>query len=175
MSDFKLDETANNFLNDCILALQTIKGEFEMDGYTTAVEPDPSGRGFCGTPACVLGHYATMVLAVKSLRKRGKVILSDADDTRVLELAQYIHIGERKDITGNLKQEHLEELFDGSPLSVGDNDYEWGCGGAKTAKHAIKYLKKFILQHGGHLREYAPVAEVQVAAKPVKVLQPVEV
>jgi len=169
-----LDDTANQFLNDCILALQTVKGEFTMAGYTNA-QADTDGC-WCSTPACVAGHYATMALAVQSIKKRSRKVVMDSDsDDDVVGLAAEVHIGGRPDITGNLTEEQLDELFSDDEVYVDDVEYECGCGGAKTPNQAIKYIRKFILRNGGTLRPLPESVEVQVKVEPVKILHPVEV
>jgi hypothetical protein len=121
----------NQFLNDCCTALLEVKGEFHMGYYFKHVEGGrwPSFHSnvhqepACGTPACVLGHYAYW--------KMGGVSVGASD------FANYIHLGALEG--RGLTEGQREELFHGDD----------GCGGAKTAQEAIAYIEDFILRNGG--------------------------
>lgn len=106
-------------LENLIVALKDAKPEkFNMGNYMWR----------CGTPACVLGHYAArrdlQDLLMLSIQ-RGMVyqetgIGCDYDDAEVQE-----HFG--------FLEDEAEELF-----------ASYGCGSAKTPADAIAYIREFI-------------------------------
>lgn len=93
--------------------------------------------GFCGTPACAIGHYAhrkdlqkllKIEIMYNSYETVAKVRYSDMrsmtiDDDRILE-----HFG----ITAG----QAIELFSGG-----------GCGKAKTPKQAARYIEQFVANY----------------------------
>lgn len=110
-------------LKNLITALQGAKPEnFTMDKFGTG----------CGTPACVLGHYAARrdlqrFLKLELCGPAGCCSLIVAEDTALLFDAFPIqeHFG--------LSEKEAQRLF--SPE---------GCGRAKTPAQAIAYIRKFI-------------------------------
>lgn len=79
----------------------------------------------CGTPACAIGHWIH--------HSRGRVVLTDNDillHTEVFGAEGVILVGSAEfRITGDQSY----ELFSGR-----------GCGKAKTAKQAARYIRKFV-------------------------------
>lgn len=104
-----------------------------------ALEESPNPKGFsmrdfgdgCGTPMCVLGHYA----ARKDLQRAfgldpavGESLLVNRRGT-----VFYSHWSKEVEEHFGLKGSESETLFGG-----------WGCGGAKTIPQAIRFIKRFI-------------------------------
>lgn len=88
----------------------------------------------CGTPACVLGHYA----ARRDLQRTFKFAKAEAGDyaPRVLSSADHGAMG----YNAFAVREHF-----GVALSEGDELFsDFGCNGAQTPKQAIAYIRKFI-------------------------------
>lgn len=131
---YKPSKTGIRFdrLNDLIRALRAYRTTFTMECYVLK-----SGHPHypCGSPACVLGHYATkfprrgLYLSRNGgLWARGRGVEDFPivyDSTVVCD-----HFG-ITDVDAN-------NLF--SP---------WGCGGAKNRREAIRYIKEFIRDNGG--------------------------
>lgn len=107
---------------------------------------DPNG--FCGTPACALGHYA----ARGDLQKLMKVQISFTKDDYSAEggytEAEIVYSGDKKNNYGQrlcgidddvvcehfgIDEEDACELFEAG-----------GCGGATTPKAAAKYIERFV-------------------------------
>lgn len=98
---------------------------------------------FCGTPACALGHYA----ARTDLQRLLKIVVKKGSDG--LSTAQLGFFGQKADVERNcptyddnkffehfgLDHDGMEELFGGD-----------GCGEAKTALQAAKYIERFVKQ-----------------------------
>lgn len=104
-------------------------------------------NGFCGTPACALGHYA----ARRDLQKLLKIKVT-YDPIGIyregVTTARVMYLGGRKNHMGSGNcmvidepiQEHFgiddaenKELFDST-----------GCGNAKTPKAAARYIERFV-------------------------------
>ena len=97
----------------------------------------------CGTPACVLGHYLA--------RQFGEERYTLPMSFKICRIMQ-------GDEDHGLSEFQLQSLFGAH-----------GCGGAQTPEHAIAYIEKFIVKHGGELEPELEVSE------PVKVEEPVYV
>jgi len=82
----------------------------------------------CGTPGCALGHY----LCRTDLQKTFKVI--DADNVRIA--------------TKNIESDFFHDVKEHFGLShewYGELFSETGCGNAKTAEEAAKYIQDFVM------------------------------
>lgn len=108
-------------LEKLIVVLKDAKPEdFIMASYSNA----------CGTPACVLGHYAACRDVQRAFKldagglRRSCGMFIDVEDDAVLE-----HFG--------LTFDQATALFDAD-----------GCNNAKTPKQAIRYIRKFIDSNG---------------------------
>lgn len=100
-------------------------------------------ENFCGTPACALGHYA----ARTDLQRLLKVVVQK--DYRGAKFASLAFFGTEADGDDNCPQyddekfeqhfgldyHEMEELFGGD-----------GCGNARTALQAAKYIERFVKQ-----------------------------
>lgn len=105
---------------------------------------------FCGTPACALGHFASRtdlqrILKVVRDPKNGTASMSMygsdvPDDWDMDAVNEYFGISH---------EEH-DELFGGE-----------GCGNAKTAKQAAKYIEEFVRERRKKRKqeEFAKTAE----------------
>lgn len=79
----------------------------------------------CGTPACAIGHWAGFSNGrVKRDRTTGFVSLRDDDETSIVGIAESEF---------GIDEYQSDELFE-----------SYGCGGAKTAKQAARYIRKFV-------------------------------
>jgi len=134
-----LDETANGFLNDCLEALEKPSKRFYMRNYFWWEEQEEGN--YCGTPACVLGHYVA---------HKGEIALKASERQWIEDRCFTIRGGDRPSVTGNLTHNQLSDLFS-----------TYGCDDAATPEAAIRYIQKFILDHGGSLRKL-PVDAVTV-------------
>lgn len=119
--------------NNAVRALQESPAphRFTMSRYGVPPRSDSPlfrDQGTCGTPACVLGHYAFRT-DLQSMFRLEDGDLADAD-------------GERIDYTDPLVAEHFGISRTEAFLLFGQN----GCGGAKSPAQAIKYIKDFIAQ-----------------------------
>lgn len=130
------------FLRDCMRALrnaeQTAPSYFYMGMYLRDW-PAPSNN-FCGTPACVVGHWACeQARNVPDIERVEEIqaLLQRATHTRE-EYGGVTAMG----LTGA----EVRELFG----SV-------GCLGAQTKEQAIAYLEGFILRNGGSLEDPQPL------------------
>jgi len=135
-------------LENLIVALRDAEPRnFCMDSYAS-----------CGTPACVLGHYA----ARTDLQSDFKLALGAHGDLVLLNL----QTGRPDDYWSLHCQEHFglswdetEELFVSAECSgcqghgcdeclcSGEPSSLAGCGGAKTPSEAIAYIRAFIDRH----------------------------
>lgn len=80
----------------------------------------------CGSPACAIGHWAA------SNKRRWGVSLFGTS-VKLLK-GPYAH-----DMFSSIEHE-----FDLSELEAEEIFESYGCGGAKTAKQAAKYIRKFV-------------------------------
>lgn len=126
------------FLRDCITALRESPdpGSFYMGQWVRKIASEENN--WCGTPACVLGHYAMREAMRAPGPERRKLVdeithravtTIDSDSMEVTEL-------------GGLNCIQVAELF-GSR----------GCGDAATLSQAIHYIERFIVRHGGSLED----------------------
>lgn len=91
----------------------------------------------CGTPACALGHWAVNNRRRFLVDKRnGSVTLRAEPDI--------VFCGMIGAIEFDLSYEHGSELFSAT-----------GCGHARTAKQAAKYIRQFVRRVERDQREYA--------------------
>lgn len=97
-------------------------------GYTSS---DDYGYG-CGTPACAMGHYA----ARRDLQRTFK--LSDDGELTDNDGMVVWHSDEDACQHFDITHEQALRLFDGI----------YGCGYAKTAKQAAKYIERFVARGG---------------------------
>lgn len=92
------------------------------------------GRRACGTPACVLGHYA-----YRRDLQRTLTLTSAEDDPEHLWL---------RDAHGRIVGYNDRAVLDHFGVDADDADCLFngisGLGGAKTTKQAIAYIRKFI-------------------------------
>ena len=104
-----------------------------------ALKESPNPKAFtmscfinsCGTHACALGHYA----ARRDLQREFRVITNDRG-VRGLDECMFAAEKSRKHF--GLDDGEFAELFGTT-----------GCGNAKTAKKAIRYIEKFIERKKG--------------------------
>ncbi len=110
--------------------------DFDLDKNCTITKNEEAN--FCGTPACALGHYAARtdlqrILKVSILKNHEGIPYAtmdafggepgcDWDDEVVCQ-----HFG--------ITDDEFYELFDAE-----------GCGGARTALQAAKYIEKFVVK-----------------------------
>lgn len=83
----------------------------------------------CGSPACVLGHYAAMPRTPFRLAGVGTNALSDRNGSP-------LPLG----FSSRLVRDHFA-LTNIEARELFDSD---GCGGAKTPKQAARYLERFV-------------------------------
>lgn len=107
--------------------------DFDSNSYCGSVNNEAE---FCGTPACALGHYG----ARTDLQRVLKVAYLKSDDGVKYAKLQFFGTNEDVDFSSHRLQDHfgldvneLHELF----------DYD-GCGGAKTALQAAKYIERLV-------------------------------
>lgn len=144
-----LDAVANNFLNDCLESLESPSDRFTMGSWYNW---KPSGDNWCGTPACVLGHYLVNKEGMDLSNKTG------AEAYLLKERPTAIYNGLHPEITGNLTLEQRRSLF-----------ASYGCDEAGTNVHKAKaFIRNFILDNGGSLRK----PPEDVAVPEVLVIQP---
>lgn len=108
--------------------------------------PDP--KGFCGTPACAIGHYAARGDLQKLMKVEVEFIKDEFHPKGGTTSARVIYTKDKTNDYGNdqigidddLICEHFGitsseacELFDGE-----------GCGGATTPKGAAGYIERFV-------------------------------
>jgi len=125
-------------LNDLIVSLRAFKTPFDMNWYrhqryydAATGEPLVENK-YCGSPACVLGHYATK-FPRRAEWTHGLPVpnLQDYEEGDISFFEGWSkHFG--------ISTAQVMELFEAE-----------GCGGAKTRRQAIAYIKKFIKQNGG--------------------------
>lgn len=124
------------FLRDCVTALK----EGNPTNFNMRNWAQPIGfieeNNWCGTPACVAGHWASRELAKRPLAERQKY-------GGWLFLAYIDRISSRE---FGLNQEQRAELFGTE-----------GCGNAQTSAQAIAYLQRFIIRHGGSIEDPKPL------------------
>lgn len=105
---------------------------FTMDGFIHS--PWDVVRGFdCGTPACALGHYA-------SRRDLQKVLYIGKAQARPEVLMRLSGSSEICTINTDKILEHFGITYDESEELFG----AVGCGHAKTAIQAAKYIERFV-------------------------------
>ena len=125
------------FLRECITAL---KRSPDPDRFTMETfYHDDDTNNWCGTPACVLGHWAVMKASQE--HSPGWKRMSRTD-----ELIRAVAGREGMRTVGGLTDDQVMELFG----SI-------GCGNAETAEQAIAYIEAFIRRHGGSLEEPKPL------------------
>lgn len=129
------------FLRDCVTALR--KGNpanFDM-GHWTQGDGYHEGNNWCGTPACVAGHWAARELAGMPLEARK-------------QMGPFYMMQQIERVTGRcgapsefgLTESQVAELFSAE-----------GCGAASTPHEAIAYLQDFIVRHGGSIEDPKPL------------------
>lgn len=100
---------------------------------TKHIDPDNFDMGMfaydCGTPACVIGHYAANRKIQRTFRLEDNLILLEDGD--VLDFLWWNNSRALEDHFG-ITEVDVDHLFSAK-----------GCGGAKTPKGAASYLKKF--------------------------------
>lgn len=145
------------FLRDCVTALKEVQtGKFYMGSY---VKDDPeASNNWCGTPACVLGHWL--------VREMGKVPIEERrfePMPRMQRIMSDVYVKYDGVTVHGLDAYQMEALFSGL-----------GCGGAKTKEQAIAYIHGFILRHGGSIEDPKPLVvaivpdwnKIAIEAKP---------
>lgn len=106
----------------------------------TLVDYEFSDKGFCGTPACALGHYAARSDLQKLMKIRTKLTKTKYGDSIESDVAyvksgRSIHVDEWKKINEHfgITQEESSDLFG------------WdGCNAARTPQQAAKYIERFV-------------------------------
>lgn len=113
------------FLRECIQALK----EFPSTHFTMGhlFYKDPDDGNVCGTPACVLGHWAAWQMS------SGRITHLRHPVDAAMHVLRYP--GEY-----GLTEEQKNELFEIR-----------GCANAQTKDAAIAYIENFIVRHGGQL------------------------
>lgn len=93
-------------------------------------------KNFCGTPACALGHYA----ARTDLQRIVKIAIVKDDDGAKYAEVQMFGTSDDMDFADErllnhfgIEYDEMDELF--------NHD---GCGGARTALQAAKYIEQFV-------------------------------
>lgn len=110
-------------LQNLIVALEDAKPEdFDMEKFANQ----------CGTPACVLGHYASR----RDLQKTFKLRLDPKFGEGLIKGRDGHSLG----IYDRLVLDHFGLTFQ-EAYDLLSTD---GCDGAQTPKQAIKYIKRFI-------------------------------
>lgn len=110
-----------------------------------ALEESPKPNAFtmtdfaqqCGTPACALGHYCSRRDLQKAFKLGGNLVRLWPVD---IKQERAIGISDRA-ITEHFGLSNDEDLL------VSENEELFGpegCGGAKTAKQAARYIRKFV-------------------------------
>ncbi len=96
----------------------------------------------CGTPACALGHYAA---SMRGRRGWGwhKTYGMFWPGYTALKSGTWTHdFGQKSPLNA------ASEEFGLNGSEVQDLFETWGCGGAKTAKQASKYIRAFVKRKG---------------------------
>lgn len=127
------------FLRDCVTALKESPAPDQFDMGTWLNHYPGLQNNWCGTPACVLGHYA---VRAASARVDG----SDRMDVIFETISLATNTERGFTALGGLEPYQVAELF-GSR----------GCGDARTIGRAIAYIEKFIVRHGGSLEDPKPL------------------
>lgn len=110
--------------------------------YNEAGEVIKNEKNFCGTPACALGHYA----ARTDLQRLLKITV---DKTDYGNYADMVYFGDKTtnewgDTSAGWNDEAVLEHFgitESEACELFDGD---GCGNAKTALQAAKYIERFV-------------------------------
>lgn len=125
------------FLRDCVKALNEVQtNRFYMEDYLD--EYPKESNNWCGTPACVLGHWL--------VREMSKMPTEERRFNPMLRLETLMTTVFSIKHGYGLTADQRDELF-GS----------YGCDGAKTKKQAIAYLQHFIRLHGGSIEDPKPL------------------
>lgn len=86
---------------------------------------------FCGTPACALGHYG----ARRDLQRLLKIVSGPVGSDLVYGDGDW-----RVDFSSHLIRDHFGISLEEADLLFGED----GCGGARTAKEAALFIKRFV-------------------------------
>lgn len=131
------------FLRECIAALRNAAPEHGLRMSGWMAEYPSESNGWCGTPQCVIGHWALQ-----------KVMKRPADFRRLEYLGEYISEATRivnDRVHGGQTAHGLNEL------QVAELFGTYGCNCASSKEEAIRYIEYFILLRGGSLEEPKPL------------------
>lgn len=117
------------FLRECIQALK----EFHSSSFAMQrlFFQDPNERNVCGTPSCVLGHWAAWRVQTKRVSVGGKGWRHPVNAAMDVLMSPSNY---------GLTEDQKDELFEST-----------GCNRAPTKEAAIAYIERFIIRHGGGL------------------------
>lgn len=129
------------FLRECITALKNAAPEHGLSMSRWMAEGPSERNGWCGTPQCVIGHWAFQKM-MKLPAGHGRLEYLDeciAEATRCSPgfMALTAH---------GLSEGEVAELFG-----------TYGCNCATSKGQAIRYIEQFIVRHGGSLEEPKPL------------------
>lgn len=105
---------------------------------------------FCGTPACALGHYA----ARTDLQRLLKIVVVKDKEYGGVEYAKLAFFGDKAssdETCPDYEDPKFEEHFGLSSNEMEELFGNAGCGDARTALQAAKYIENFVKrkQHPG--------------------------